>query len=91
MVQPSRECSRSLVAKTIVSDDGTELTSKRHPALFGAPCFEHGACMRERAKQGLVEQLVAPVADEGFHEGVLHRFAGRDAVRSDLVIVGPAA
>lgn len=55
----------------------------------GAPGFEHGAGMRQRSKQGLVEQLVAQATDEGFGEGILHRLARRGVVPIDLVVVDP--
>ena len=58
--------------------------------VIGTPGFKHGAGMREGAEQGLVEQFVAQAADERFSEGVLHRFARRDVVPGNLVIVGPS-
>jgi hypothetical protein len=53
------------------------------------PSFKDGAHVRQRAEQRLIEQLVAQAADERFREGILYRFARRDVMPGDLVIVCP--
>src|SRR6516165_1279437 len=50
-----------------------------------SPSREHGAGMRQRAKQRLVEQLVAQPSDERFGEGILRRLAWRDVVPRHVV------
>src|SRR6185437_11842383 len=54
------------------------------------PGFEHGAGLRQRVEQCLVEQLVPEAAVEALDEGVLDRLAGVDVVPSDAPLVGPA-
>lgn len=58
--------------------------------VVGAPGFEHCTGVRERAEQGLVEQLVPQAADEGLGESVLYWLARRDVVPLNLVVVGPS-
>lgn len=58
--------------------------------VIGTPSVEHGARMLQRPEQGLIELLVAQVADEGLCEGILHQLAGRDVVLGDVVIVCPS-
>ena len=58
--------------------------------VVGTPGLEHSAGVQERAEQGLVEQFVAQPTDEPLGEGVLRRFARRDVVPFDLVLVRPS-
>ena len=57
--------------------------------VIGTLSRQHGAGVRERAEQGLIEQLVPQPAREALGTDVLHRFAQRDVVRFDLTVVSP--
>ena len=48
------------------------------------------SCVRERAEQRLVQQLVAEAAVEALHKCILSRFAGRNVVPLDLMLLRPA-
>ena len=57
--------------------------------VVAPPGLQHGAGVRQRAEQRLVEQLVAQPAVEALDEAVLLRLAGRDVVPADAGLVGP--
>jgi hypothetical protein len=51
------------------------------------PFFDNLACLAEVREQVLVEALVTQSAVEAFHEPILHRFAGRDVVPFDVMLL----
>src|SRR6266478_10033295 len=54
------------------------------------PFFDNLACLAEVREQVLVEALVTQTAVEALYEAILHRFAGRDVVPFDTVVLLPA-
>jgi hypothetical protein len=48
--------------------------------VVDAPSVEHDTGVWQRPEQGLVEQLVAQTADEGFGKGIPYRLARRNVV-----------
>lgn len=57
--------------------------------LIADPIRNLGAGVVEAEEQGFVEKLISHPAVEAFKEAVLHRFARRDEVPSDLVVLQP--
>ena len=49
---------------------------RAHAVVVGSPGVEHGAGLRQRREQRLVQALVPQPADEALDEGVLLRLAG---------------
>ena len=73
-------------------EDSAGVGPRRHPAEFevrsflvvvASPSLEHGADVRQRAAQRLVQKLVPQPAVEAFDEAVLLRLARRDAMPAD--------
>src|SRR3954451_10558052 len=54
------------------------------------PCFDDLTRLFEITEQVLVEALVAQPAVEALHEAILHRFARRDVVPFDVVLLLPS-
>ena len=54
-----------------------------------APAFEDGTGLRQRAEQGLVQQLIAQSAVEAFDKGILHRLTRDDVMPADPLAVSP--
>lgn len=82
-----------------LSADGAGVVPGRHPAelrvrsllvVVEPPVLQHGAGVRQRSEEGLVQQLVAQPAVEALVVAVLLGLAGRDVVPADAGVVGPA-
>ena len=58
--------------------------------VVAPPGLEHGAGMRQRSEQRLVQQLVAQPAIEALVVAVLLGLARRDVMPADAGLVGPA-
>ena len=54
------------------------------------PFFDDPACLAEVREHVLVEALVPQAAIEAFHEAILHRFARRDVVPFDGMLLLPS-
>lgn len=67
-----------------------ELSVRPFLVVVALPGRQHGAGMRQRAEQRLVQKLVAQAAVEALDEAVLLRLAGRDIVPADAGGVGSA-
>ena len=57
--------------------------------VVGPPCGDDPAGVGEPVEQVFVEAFIAQATVEAFDEAVLHRFARRDVVPLDPVLVGP--
>ena len=57
--------------------------------VVDAPSLDDAARLREPGEHMLVQTLVPQLAVEALHEAVLLRFAGRDVVPLDAVVLGP--
>jgi hypothetical protein len=61
-----------------------------HFVVIALPGDQHGACLRQRSEQRLVQAFIAQPSDEAFGERVLLWLARCDVMPADLAVLAPA-